>query len=879
MFELIRQKAKAFIWAIVILFVGSTFIMSASVLFFQNDKAERRPDALSTEDENEKKDELNLDSSKVMAEVQLRGQKAVITEGELNRQFLESDLYKRSGNLPPSFRRMFLPMFLNRLIDEKLLLLQAEAERVNVADEVNRRIERTYQNAGGKANFYASVRTTEEALRKEWTTKFKLQKMFEKMTEGRPVSDELVKDYYEAHKAEFTDKDGKPLPADEVKVRAEERLRSVVSEADVKAYYEEHKIRWRKAPTVDLEHLSIKPLTPERLEAQKVVDGDVLAYYESHRQDYLGPKKVHFAQIFVNPEDESFTQAAQPSEEILRKAYEEGREREFTIKAKVQVAHVFLRTGKTDENADALAKARARLVEERKRLASGTRFADLAREVSEDSATKDRGGLLPRFEEGHSRWGKAFEGAALSMKVGEVSAPVIGDEGVHLLHCLWREDGRVKTFDEVREKISQRIIAEKRDGLAEARAKEIKTQVANNFAELARKASQAPSGAKGGDLGILSLGENKGSAAVAEVGEYDFIAPAIQEALKKLAAGEVSPVVKGPKGYHILKLVRHIDAVPEPLEVVKKRIVAKLKRSQAMSEVKELLEKLRRDVEAKTTAFADAVAAHSEGADKEQKGLWTHVVLAEDVKPDLPDAVREETLCTQGLNRKVLQAVQGLREGEVTKPLSLGGATHLFRMKKRHPEEFAPLDSELEKEIRFALNPELDEEALKSYYEENKDAFQPKSKASFRHILMADEDGAKAVLAEAVKGTDFGVLARRHSMDDATRNKGGFVGALPPSGPFRTVLDKLAPGQVHDQLVRSGIGWHILKMEKKDEVGEVTFADVREQVQARLLPQKKEELVRSWLTELRNQAIITKTELDDEQGSPFASLGALGAGR
>jgi peptidyl-prolyl cis-trans isomerase D len=71
-------------------------------------------------------------------------------------------------------------------------------------------------------------------------------------------------------------------------------------------------------------------------------------------------------------------------------------------------------------------------------LKQGGDFGQLAAEYSTDTATKDKGGDLGWFAKGTMV--AAFDDAAFSMNVGDISQPVKSDFGYHIIQLLGKED-------------------------------------------------------------------------------------------------------------------------------------------------------------------------------------------------------------------------------------------------------------------------------------------------------------------------------------------------------------------------------------------------------------------------------------------------------
>ena len=107
-----------------------------------------------------------------------------------------------------------------------------------------------------------------------------------------------------------------------------------------------------------------------------------------------------------------------------------------------------------------------------------------------------------------------------------------------------------------------------------------KQKKGEDFGELAKANSQCPSSSNGGDLGFFARGQ---------------MVPAFEEAAFSLKPGEVSDIVKTRFGYHLIKVT---DKKPEstvPFEDIKERIEQYLKQGEVQKEVRELVDKLRKD--------------------------------------------------------------------------------------------------------------------------------------------------------------------------------------------------------------------------------------------------------------------------------------------
>jgi len=106
-------------------------------------------------------------------------------------------------------------------------------------------------------------------------------------------------------------------------------------------------------------------------------------------------------------------------------------------------------------------KARARAEEAKRRLDAGEDFAELARTLSEDPATADRGGDLGFFP----REGKVPDEvarAAFAGHPGEIRGPIESERGIHVLRVLERRTARHPEFNAVREEVEKDLRREQR---------------------------------------------------------------------------------------------------------------------------------------------------------------------------------------------------------------------------------------------------------------------------------------------------------------------------------------------------------------------------------------------------------------------------------
>jgi len=146
---------------------------------------------------------------------------------------------------------------------------------------------------------------------------------------------------------------------------------------------------------------------------------------------------------------------------------------------------------------------------------------------------------------------------------------------------------------------------------------------------------------------------------------------------------------------------------------------------------------------------------------------------------------------------------------------------------------------------------------LQAYYDQHRDEYRVPEQVKVSHILIktplpaagakGDEKAvaearqkAEDVLKQVKSGGDFAKLAEKYSDDPGSAKSGGELGWI---GRGRTVPEfekaafSLAKGQTSD-LVKSSYGFHIIRVEDKQEAHVKTLADVKTEIEQKVKQQK-----------------------------------------
>ncbi|WP_373521438.1 peptidylprolyl isomerase [Aquiflexum sp.] len=243
------------------------------------------------------------------------------------------------------------------------------------------------------------------------------------------------------------------------------------------------------------------------------------------------------------------------------------------MKEVVKASHVLLQFPPNASQADTISVLR--MAQKLKNDAeNGADFNELAFEHSDDPSAKDNKGSLGYFTA--LQMVSPFEDAAFGLEVGQISDPVLTNFGYHII----RLEDRKPNPGEIR--VSHILVrTPANDPVSEERALR---KVGEIYAELQKPESiweeicqsySEDPGTKntGGALPWIGFGS--------VIPEFERVAFALSE------EGEISPPVKTPYGYHIIRLEekKPLDSYEELEEMIKSRILRDSRSSLIQSQV------------------------------------------------------------------------------------------------------------------------------------------------------------------------------------------------------------------------------------------------------------------------------------------------------
>jgi peptidyl-prolyl cis-trans isomerase C len=135
---------------------------------------------------------------------------------------------------------------------------------------------------------------------------------------------------------------------------------------------------------------------------------------------------------------------------------------------------------------------------------------------------------------------------------------------------------------------------------------------------------------------------------------------------------------------------------------------------------------------------------------------------------------------------------------------------------------------------------------------------------SARHILVATEDEAKAIIVDLGKGADFASLAKQKSTDPA-KDTGGDLGYFTRDSmvpEFSEAAFKLGKGEYTKTPVHTQFGWHVIKVEDRRTAPPPSFEDSKDE----LTNEVAREVITAKIKALKDGAKVETFALD---GSPM----------
>lgn len=301
----------------------------------------------------------------------------------------------------------------------------------------------------------------------------------------------------------------------------------------------------------------------------KVDEAQAKAYYDANVAAFNTPEEAKFEYVVLT-QDALLAHVAVTPDEV--RAQYANAAKTYTQDEQRDAAHILIavKPDASDAEKTAARKRAEELAAQAK--ASPAKFADLARQYSQDPGSAPQGGELGSNPRGTMV--KSFDDAVFAMKIGEISGPVQSEFGWHVIKLNGITAAKTRAFDDVKGQIETDL---KRQKVAQKFA-----AAADEFQNLVYEQAGSLEGVgKALDLPVqTSAWVTRAQAQEIARGSAKFVqalfSPESLSARRNTEAIEV-----GPNTLMAGRIIEHKPAAPRPFDQVKDEIMRQLARNAA----------------------------------------------------------------------------------------------------------------------------------------------------------------------------------------------------------------------------------------------------------------------------------------------------------
>lgn len=150
-------------------------------------------------------------------------------------------------------------------------------------------------------------------------------------------------------------------------------------------------------------------------------------------------------------------------------------------------------------------------------------------------------------------------------------------------------------------------------------------------------------------------------------------------------------------------------------------------------------------------------------------------------------------------------------------------------------------------------NIKVEDDEVKGYYESNQKQFVKGATVQAKHILVAEEDACKEILAAIEAGEKTFEDAAKESSTCPSGQRGGDLGEFGKGQMVKEFEDAAFTAEIGQVVgpVKTQFGYHLIKVEKKNEEKVSAFEEVAESIRKNLAQQKQNDAYMSKINELK----------------------------
>jgi parvulin-like peptidyl-prolyl isomerase len=650
----LRLHLKEIIWATVILFVLSCFIIGYGSSRAQKNMDEKRrkmeaaeQKAMSVEENIPValKDKLNQPALQ-FSYPSLTGAQVtrIVDVKTVFNTFMGSADYRKILSYPQQLRQAFGAQIKDNLLEDIIsrVLIELHAEAHNLKPKLTTsalverdrlqitpaEFDRRLKREGVSTNEYGHMRMQQEIIKG----------VFDSATRPVPVAsltDEALKKFYDDHKLRFK-KDDEVTLKHLLVSPTDFRDHVTVSDEELKTYYDKNRKEFESSKRASIWHILIDPKNPDYLKNISIDEADVRRHYSDKIDEYKKPEMVKARHILIKPRN-TFEKALDSFTVNLRDfKMVEGKEG--------QVKYQF-EMGVSDQKTEMKLNFSDIIV-----IASdGQRFS------LKEEDHKDLKNPISLPQAG-SPTGAVFGTVCFVLpKDVEVDKLEIKDtRSVHHFEVAGAHDEE-KSFEAAKVEC-EKLLVRLNDGAAD-------------FARLASDTSDdLGSKVKGGDLGEFPRGQ--------------MVKP-FEDAAFAAKAGEIKGPIRTKYGYHLIKVEERIPARTTSLEEARDKIVESMRNARAEAKAQNDLDMVRELVEQGSRKFKDLVKEYSMGPSRKEEGrvpVFFRGELTEDYSAEQKKILEAEVAADGRIIEDIEEVVFNMKPNEISRVIKTSKGLHLIQV-------------------------------------------------------------------------------------------------------------------------------------------------------------------------------------------------------
>jgi len=159
---------------------------------------------------------------------------------------------------------------------------------------------------------------------------------------------------------------------------------------------------------------------------------------------------------------------------------------------------------------------------------------------------------------------------------------------------------------------------------------------------------------------------------------------------------------------------------------------------------------------------------------------------------------------------------------------------------------------------KLAAKLKITDEEIAEYYNAHLDDFVIPERVRLFEIVLPSQQAAEAVRRRLTLGESFEELARRESITQSRERSGdlGWIDVRKLEPEIAALVTRISPGDVLANIIRTEVGYHIIKLESKTEKRMLTLQEATPEIKSMMISQGKKREVDALIARLREKSKI-----------------------